>query len=422
MGAAGRWTVFALGAIAFFLSFFHRVAPAAIAEDLTRIFHLSGAALGTLAATYFYIYAAMQLPTGILADTLGPRRILTAGAIVAGIGAIVFGAAPSWPVAAAGRALIGLGAAVPFVCLLKLNAAWFHERRFATASGAANIAGISGALAATAPLAWLVTVVSWRALFVMLGIASILLAAATWRIVRDRPEADRPAGSDAAVADGARWHRGLIAVLRNRATWAAFWVTFGMSGSYMSFIGLWIVPYLAHTYGMSAVAASRHASVVLTVFAISVACVTSASDRIGRRRPLIIASAAAYLCCWLVWLSGIVAPGWTYAMCALMGFVTTGFTLTWACAKEANAPRYAGMAIGVANTGGFIAAGLVQPLVGWVLDLASGGGRGYSAADFDYALIVLALFAAIGLTGALFIRETYCRNIAAGSWEGAAAK
>jgi MFS family permease len=410
-----RWIVFAFGAAGFFISFFHRVAPAAIAEDLTRIFDLSGAALGTLAATYFYVYAVMQLPTGVLADTLGPRRVLSAGALVAGIGSILFGAATTWPMAALGRTLAGLGVSVAFVCLLKLNASWFDERRFATATGMANVVGICGALAATAPLAWIITLVSWRAVFVAIGAASLVLAVLTWKVVRDEPPgALHPSHPSARAASG-RWYHGLAAVMRNRATWSAFWVNFGISGSYMSFIGLWAVPYLVHSYGFTPLAASRHTSVMLIAFAVSVAGVGALSDRMGRRRPLLIASAVSYCACWGVWFSGAVPAGWTYVLCAFMGFTTTGFTLSWACAKEANPHRYAGMGIAVANTGGFAAAGILQPLVGWVLDLAGGGAGHYAAEDFRAGVAVLALFAAIGLTGALFIRETYCRNISSDS-------
>jgi cyanate permease len=112
---------------------------------------------------------------------------------------------------------------------------------------------------------------------------------------------------------------------------------------------------------------------------------------------------------WVAWLSGAVPPDVTYATCALMGFIATGFTLSWACAKEVNRPRYAGMATGMANTGGFLAAGILQPLVGWVLDRSAG--HAHAAGDFRPALAVFMLFAVCGLIGALFIRETRCRNI-----------
>lgn len=408
-----RWVVFALGAGGFCISFFHRVAPAAIAADLTATFEVSGAALGALAATYFYVYAVMQLPTGVLADTLGPRRVLAGGSLVAGVGSILFGSAESVAGAAFGRTLVGLGVSVAFISLLKLNANWFDERRFATASGAAQVIGISGAFLATAPLAWLVTLVSWRSVFVAVGVVSLLMAVLTWTIARDRPDerAGRrlPAAAETLFTDGARWYEGLGEVMRNRATWPSFWVNFGISGSYMSFIGLWAVPFLTHVYDMSPVIASRHTSVMLIAFAVSVAVVGVWSDGMRRRRPLLVGSAALYCGFWVAWLTGAVPPGMTYLMCGLMGFITTGFTLSWACAKEVNRPRYAGMATGLANTGGFLAAGILQPLVGWVLD--RGAGHVHAAGDFRPALAVFLLFASCGLLGALFIRETRCRNI-----------
>lgn len=402
--------VFALGAAAFFLSFFHRVAPAALSAELAATFGVGGAALGALAATYFYIYTCMQLPTGVMVDTWGPRRVLTCGGIVAGLGSVLFGMAPSVIFAAAGRTLVGLGVSVVFVAFLKLNANWFHERRFATATAFGNVIGVGGALVATAPLAWAITLISWRGVFVGAGIASAVLAAVTWLWMQDRPREDS-APAAPATDPGERWWHGLAEVLRNRATWPGFWVTFGLSGTYMSFIGLWSVPFLVQSYGMSPILASRHTSVIIISSACSLAAIGTWSDHLQRRRPLILASALLYLGCWGGWIAGVPA-GWTYAMAALTGFSAAGFSLAWSCAKEVNRPRYAGMAIGVANTGGFLAAGTLQTLVGWVLDVRTGGAPHTATFDeFRIGLAVLALFAAIGLAGALFIRETRCRNI-----------
>ena len=407
-----RWLVFALASSAFFLSFFHRVAPGAIAEQLTATFAVSGATLGALAATYFYVYALMQLPTGVLADTLGPRRVLTAGGIIAGAGSIVFGTADSVVAAAVGRTMTGLGVSVAFVSLLKLTASWFDERRFATMSGVGNVLGIVGALIATAPLAWLITIVSWRSVFVAIGLASLAVASATWFLVRDHPDSGAVAmGGVPPTGRREPWWQGLVEVLRNRATWPAFWVTFGISGSYMSFIGLWAAPFFRQVHGMSAVAASRHTSVMIIASGISLVAMGVLSDRLQRRRPLIVGSTVLFLMCWGVWLSGI-AGAHTYVMAAVMGMCMTGFSLAWACAKEVNRPRYAGMAISVANTGGFLAAGILQPLVGWVLDAMAGGAANATTLDhFRPALATLASFTFVGFIGALFIRETQCRNI-----------
>lgn len=406
-----RWIVVALGAASFWIAFFHRVAPGTIANELQSAFAVSGAALGALAATYFYVYAAMQLPTGVLVDTLGPRRVLTAGGLIAGVGAILFGVADTVAAAAVGRTLAGLGVSVAFVSALKLNAAWFDERHFATAASLTNVVGLTGALAATVPLAWLVTQTSWRNVFVVIGIASFAVAILTWWLMRDSPALNtRAVAAERATVDsGAHWYRGLGEVMRNRATWTGFWVSFGLSGSYISFIGLWGVPMLIHGYGLQAVEASQHAATIVIALAISSVGISVASERMRRRRPLAIAVAAAYCGMWAIWLIGVPRE-WTWAMFALTGVCAPGFVLSWVYAKEVNRPRYAGMATSLANTGGFLAAGILQPLVGWVLDRAAGGGA-YTLAAFHAALTVLMLFALSGFVATLFMRETHCRNI-----------
>ena len=403
--------VFALASGAFFLAFFHRVAPGAVAHELTAAFAVSGAALGALAATYFYAYAVMQVPTGVLVDTLGPRRVLAAGCLAAGIGSVIFGLAPTLAVALAGRTLVGIGVAVAFVSLLKFTANWFEERRFATASALANGVGVMGAVMGTAPLAWLVTEVSWRAVFVAAGALSVALAAATWARAQDAPRAGGASPGTSSRAAAVSWRPALVEVLRNRATWPGFWVTFGISGSYVSFLGLWLVPFLVQVYGMSTIEASRHATLTILCSAVSLIGYAVLSDRMRLRRPLIVVSGALYLLCWLAWLIGV-PRGLTYFAVGAMGVVMTGFSLAWACAKEVNRPRYSGMAIAVVNTGAFAAAGFLQPLVGWVLDSSAGGSsNAVTLALFRPALLTLGAFAVIGVVGALFMRETHCRNI-----------
>jgi len=403
------WAVFGLAAAAFWLSFFHRVAPAAIAADLQQAFGLGGAMLGTLAATYYIIYTVMQVPTGVLNDTLGPRRVLVAGCLVAGTGSLLFAGADTVAMAIVGRTLAGLGVSVAFISMLKLTADWFPERHFATMTGIGAMIGLTGALAAATPLAWVATWASWRTVFAGAGIASLLLAAAVWAVARDRPGGAAPAHRHG--ADGRRWYAGLVIAARNRATWPCFWYGFGMSGSYMTFIGLWAVPYLVRAHGMSAVEATQHTSIMIVCLAASQGAIGALSDRMGRRRPLIVGSALLYLLCWVAWLTGVASiPGASYVVSAVMGLSVCGMTLSWACAKELNPARDAGVAISLVNTSGFLAVGLLQPLVGWVIDHGAAGAAP-AAAHYTPGIALLTAFAAIAVVAALFIPETHCRNI-----------
>jgi len=392
----------------FVLSFFHRTAPAAIAGELTQAFAINSAVLGTLAATYFFVYTLLQVPVGELADTLGPRVIVTGGALIAGAGSLLFGLAPTWEVAAIGRTLVGVGVSVAFIALLKTIAVWFPSHRFATLNGVAQFAGNLGAVMAGAPLAWIVTVTTWRTVFVGLGVLSVTLAAASWIIVRDRPEQRGFPPVHAAppvTATRTPWRRALLQVLANPRTWPGFFVNVGIGGSYLAFAGLWAVPYLQQVQGMSRNVAAQHGSMLLLGVALGSLTIGALSDRLRNRRDVMRAYAFIYVATWLPWLlhwQPSVAAG--YAWFFLMGFLIPGFMLTWTVSKEENRPEHAGMATAVVNVGIFLGAGALQPLVGWVLD------RGRAAGDlahaWDDALLLLAGSAAFGALMTLFVRET----------------
>jgi sugar phosphate permease len=402
-----RRIVFGIVLASFVLSFFHRTAPAAIASELTRAFSINAAVLGTLAATYFFVYTVLQIPVGVLADTLGPRRLLAAGSIVAGIGSLVFALASSWEIAAAGRTLVGIGVSVAFIAILKVSATWFPANRFATLAGVTMLAGNLGAVIAGAPLAWIVTQASWRSVFVGLAVLSTLLGVASWLFVRDTPQAQGfPAVNPVPAASAPRvhWTRALSSVLRNPATWPGFFVNVGIGGSYLAFAGLWAVPWLEHTYGMSRVTAAEHASALLVGVAFGSLVVGIVSDRLGNRRGVMRVYALLYALSWVPLLARVDWPvGATLAWFLLMGLLIPGFTLAWTVAKEANRPEHSGIATSVVNVGIFLGTGVLQPLFGWVLDRGRANGEAESA--WQHGILLLAGAAAFGALMTLFVRE-----------------
>ena len=158
----------------------------------------------------------------------------------------------------------------------------------------------------------------------------------------------------------------------------------------MTFIGLWAAPFLVHVHGLSPVAAGRCTALILIAFAFSAPLVGWLSDRIGMRRPLIIASAVAYSATGLIWLALPMPSENGVILAALLtGLAVPGFTLTWSIAKEVNPPERAGMAIAIANIGGFVASGILQPLVGWVVDHGAGTVAGGSADAYRLGIGVL---------------------------------
>ena len=410
MTARQRKLALAAVIAAYMLSFFHRFAPAGIAQDLATAFQTSATSLGALGATYFWVYTLMQVPTGVLADTLGPKRLLVGGALVATAGSVAFGLAGSLDAALVGRTLVGLGVSVTFIAMLKLIAVWTDERRFASVVGLAMLLGNFGSVLAGTPLAAFAQEFGWRAVFFVAAALSFATAIACWITIDSRSEKRLP--FDRTVILG-----GLAQVIRNRDTWPALFANFGIAGSFFAFAGLWATPYLMQVHGLSRVAAASHLSLYFGGFAAGCFMIGNLSDRLGKRKPVLLAGALAYLAFWVLWLSAVpLPPTATYVLFALMGLVTSCFTLTWAAAKEVNPPQLSGMSTSVVNMGGFLSGALLQTAIGKAMDLSWQGGladgvRTYSATDFQWGLALPAVSALFGTVAVLFLRETGCRNI-----------
>ncbi len=418
-----RWSIFSILIAIYMLVFFHRMAPAVISADLMKAFNTSGAALGSLAAMYFYIYTAMQIPAGVLADTLGARITITAGTLVAGCGSILFGMAGTFTAASVGRALVGLGVSVVFVGLFKSNSVWFSDRNFGMISGLAVLLGNVGAIASAGPLAGVLRSYSWRSVFQALGGVTLLLALLAVLFVRNRPEdmgfpsMRQMEGKSSHPASKKHWWDDLKCVVATGSTWPLLLVDLGMVGNMLAFVGLWAIPFLRDIHGLGRSAAAVYTTAALAGFAVGSMLAGWLSDRIGRRKPVILAGTLLYAgaclgLAYLPWNPGPIG----IAQFALLGLSSGGFVVTFANAKEVVAPALSGMAVGLVNTGLFFGAAVMQPLFGWALDLnwngrIENGLRVYAPSDYHTGFLIMLAFSIVAVAGASRIRETHCRNI-----------
>jgi sugar phosphate permease len=418
-----RWTIYSVLIAAYMLAFFHRFAPAMVAAELSESFGITAAALGSLAAMYFYIYTVMQIPAGVLADTLGSRFSVTIGNLVAGAGSILFGLAESLAAASTGRFLVGLGVSVVFVGLMKSNTVWFSERRYGTVSGLTLLLGNLGAIAATGPLAMLLLQVDWRTLFVALGLIAMGLGLLSWWLVRDRPEqfgfpsVREMDGLPAHAPRSRHWIHDLRAVLANRRLWPGFVYDFGITGSLFGMLGLWAVPMLRDVHGISRGEASLYTTVATVAFAVSCLAAGSLSDRLQLRRPVLRAGAMVYLlvCLGLLFLPWRPGPG-ALILFGLLGLGGGAFVVAYAHAKEVTAPAFSGMAIALVNTGLFLGTAVFQPMFGWAMDIGWDGHLVdgvpvYAWEDYQRGLWLLVAFAAIALLASRYLVETNGRNL-----------
>jgi len=231
-----RWALFAVLGLAYFFVYFHRLSLSVVADDLARDFKTTASVLGLLGSVYFYCYAAMQFPAGLLSDSVGPRKTVTFSLLLAAAGSLLFGLAPGLGAAFAGRVMVGLGVSMVFIPTMKILSQWFRAGEFAVMAGLLNAVGGAGVLAGTWLLGLLATQFGWRTSFQLIAGCTVVILVLVWLIVRDRPadkgwpclaEIDGAAGGDPPAAEKIGLWAGARQVVSEKHFWPiAVWFFF----------------------------------------------------------------------------------------------------------------------------------------------------------------------------------------------------
>ena len=236
--------VFVPFAAGFFLSFMLRNANAVISKDLAAEFALSSSELGLLTSAYFLAFAAMQIPLGVFLDRYGPRRATSGLLLIATAGVGTFALADGLGSLALGRALIGVGVSACLMGSMKAYSMWFPLDRLATLNGWTIAIGALGAVAATAPMEFAVSIIGWRAMFGGLAVATLVASACIFFFVPEKPV---PGASE-------RWNEQIgkvAAIFCVAAFWRIGLPMIVLQGVFQALFGLWLIPWLIDTQGLA---------------------------------------------------------------------------------------------------------------------------------------------------------------------------
>jgi len=407
------WLFWGLAALFYCYGFFQRVAPSVMVDDLMRDFAVSAAVLGNLSAFYFYAYAGVQLPVGVLVDRFGARRVLAVAALACGAGSALFGMASTIEVAYMGRLLIGLGAAFTWVGTLKIVSVWFPANRFAMISGMTLMLGMGGGIGGQAPLAAFVDMVGWREAMVFAAIVAAVLAAVILLVVRDGKgdHSEGPQPGQVGILDG------LKSAMSRRQTWFIGGFGFFMTAPMLSFGGLWGVPYMMSVHGLERPAAGLMASTMMIGWAIGAPLSGWLSDRIGRRKPLMMGGALVAV---LTISAAIYLPGVSVlalrALLLINGIAAGCMVIGFAAAREHNKPEAGGASLGLVNMLVMASGAVFQPLIGLLLDakwdgVVVAGARVYGIDAYNWAFLTLSICGIGAFLAAFMVKETHCRQV-----------
>jgi MFS family permease len=392
--AAIAWLITAMY---YFYQYTLRSAPSVMMPELSAAFGLSATAVASMVGIFYYGYSPFSLIAGAAMDRLGPRSVVPIGAASVGIGALLFASGHSGA-ASLGRFLQGAGGVFALVGAIYIVTTNFPPSRAATLIGATQMFGMAGGFAgqfAVGPLiAW---GVPWQTFWLGMGIGGLAISAVLFVLL----PASKPTNqSDWLKGAG----RSLLLVFRNSQS-----ILCGMIAGLLFipttiFDMIWGVRYLQDARGFEYGAAVMRSATVPLGWIIGCPLIGLLSDRLGRRKPVIVASAVVLLGClaWILYGPPDVFP--PYVLGLVAGIASGAAMLPYTVIKEVNPPEASGTATGVVNFLNFTFSALLGPVFGWLLVAGGAGTLGLEHYQTAFEPLLYGVGLAIVLT--LFLKET----------------
>lgn len=416
----GAWLVWSVAAIFYLYEYIQRVIPGSIVAELRHAFDLSATGVGNLAAYYFYAYALLQLPVGIMADRFGPKRPMFLGCILCVLGSALFGHAGTLTVAEISRFIIGAGSAFAYLCCLRLCVNWFHSRYFSMACGLVGVVGMLGAFAGLNSIMYALQYLSWRMLLQIITVLGVInvIAIALW--VHDCPA--RMMQSDAPSPMVKAIHVGMVlTALRTPQLWLSGMYCGLMYAIYDGVADLWGINYLRMTYHLNKLQAAEVNSLLFLGGMVGSVVLGRIANVYGRRKVILAGASILAIGCSMILT---ICPGlsvWSVGICFfLLGATAAAYVISMTLAKESMPASMSGTTMGFVNTLLVIIGASSEPLMGYLMDWFRqhrlvgvhdmSHYLNYTQADFHFAFLLLPVIACLSLCVIWPMKESHGRQ------------
>lgn len=407
------WLIWALCAGFFFAEYLVRLEPSITKQQLMQAFNLNALGFGTLSSFFTFSYILMQIPVGTLVDKYGARLLLIINTLICALGCFIFATAYSVGVAEFGRLISGISSAFAFVGTLRLATYWFPSNKIGLIAGMTQASGMLGAAVGEGPFALIVNVLGWRDTMWLIGGIILALCVLIAALVKDRPDETEIKTADKSL--GALVS--LMTVLRNPQSWYNGIFVGLLYAPTAAFAELWGVPFLTETYHISTTLAATGVSAIFLGWTIGAPITGWISDRIKKRKPIIVASAicSLILLCCILYLPNLPIAG-LFALLFLYGLSNTGVATSYAISSEINNTQVTGTSIAFANMTSVIVGSGLQPIIGMLLDQKWSGimlnnAPAYTLEAYQYALQSLPACLVLAIIFALIVKETNCKPV-----------
>ena len=410
------WMIWGVAALFAFYQYMLQTSTGVLVGAMSEDFRMTSLGASLIASAYFYCYIILQVPAGLLLDKYGAKRLLRISIPLTALGCLLFGLAPNQECAFLARLFTGFASAPGFVGAIYLGATWLPVRLFALVAGLTEMLCMLGAAFGQKLLSALVNYSGWRFSMWMCALLGVLLAMLAWWLLEDAPVDSKKEELNQQKASVQEKISPYRAVLSSPLFWA-LGVFDGLCGATIpAFASMWGIEYLQAAKQLSLSTAAYGTGLIFVGCAISSTFVGMASDKIGRRKPIMYAGAVMAL---LVMMILFYVPGLplaiVFTLLFLLGFAVGSYMLTFTVAREISPISCQGTALGFINTMALVVGALIfQPLIGTILEWRVPDAvalSDYTVQDYQWALGILPLGLLLSLGMLWFVKETYCRSL-----------
>ncbi|MGJ4843887.1 MFS transporter [Leifsonia sp. Le1] len=404
MNSRRSWLIFGIGVFAYLIAVMQRTSIGVAGVAATERFHSTASVLSTLAVVQLIVYAAMQIPVGVLIDRVGSRWLMAVGTALMIVGQVTVAFAPTIGVAILGRILVGAGDATVFTSLMRLINSWFRGRLVPQLSQWIGNIGQLGQVLSAIPFAIILHQSGWTTAFLSAASLSVIALVGIVAAISDRPvgssEGPRPATWGESI-------RQLRVSLARPGTQLGFWSHFVTQSSGTVFSLMWGLPFMVFALGIDPAEASGLLIVAVVAGLISGPILGVLTARHPLRRSNLVLGIVAMM--GVVWAVVLLWPGtpplWLLIVLLIaIGIGGPGSLIGFDFARTSNPLRSLGSANGIVNVGGFLASFVMMFLIGLALDgqnaarVAAGGASDLYALDaFRWAFAIQYVIVGIGV-------------------------
>jgi MFS family permease len=395
------WIVWTTGLLAYIVAVLDRTTLGVSGLNAAHRFGASPSVLSTFVVLQVIVYAAAQVPAGLLLDRYGSRVLIVAGAGLMAAGQLALALTTSLPLAIGARAVVGLGDALTFISVLRLVPHWFAPRRVPLMTQLTGICGQLGQVLSAVPFLALLTGTTWGTAYISVAAFGALAMVLALAIVKDTPHGRVTATETMSV-------RGTLASVKTvwlrPGTRLGFFTHMGTQFSVTVFALMWGVPYLTVAQGLSTgvTGALLTASVVAAIASGIAIGIFTARYPLRRSRIVLVIIISNALAWTVVLALPDRAPLWLLVLLIVVISVGgPGSMVGFDFARTFNPSATLGTAQGMVNMGGFIASLLVMQAMGVIL----GAMGGYSFASFRVAWTVQYAIWVLAVVGILITRK-----------------